>query len=171
MLRPRPAPPADVRPRAGSPRQKRSKTRGWSWAGIPGPSSATVTSAQWPLRCTLTRAGVPAGVWARTLASRLSIAWRSRIGSPTTTADPSRSLVNGTVRIGGGEIAGGLTGQPHEVNRLLLQRPSLIGASQQQKIVHQPRHARTFGLDPAHGVANRLGGRERALAIELGVAA
>ena len=34
--------------------------------------SATVTSAQAPLRCTLIRAGVPPGVWARTLARRLS---------------------------------------------------------------------------------------------------
>ena len=60
MLSPRPAPPADVRPRARSPRQKRSQTRDCSWAGIPGPSSATITSAQRPLRCTLTRPGVQA---------------------------------------------------------------------------------------------------------------
>jgi hypothetical protein len=78
---------------------------------------------------------------------------------------------HGTTRVGGGEIAGGLASQPHQVNRLFLQRPTLIGASQQEEIVHQSRHARAFRLDTAHGVTNRLRRRERTLAIELGVAA
>ena len=51
---------------------------------MPGPVSRTSTSASSPTWSTRTVAAVPGGVWARTLASRLSITWRRRSLSPIT---------------------------------------------------------------------------------------
>ncbi len=51
---------------------------------MPGPSSDTVITAPSPSGSTDTRAVVPAGVWARTLPSRLSMTWRRLVASPST---------------------------------------------------------------------------------------
>jgi hypothetical protein len=112
MLSPRPAPPADVRPRARSPRQKRSQKRDCSWAGIPGPSLATIISAQRVLRCAQSRAGVQAE--------------SGRIRGEQVVARPSAHHYGGAIALaghgtarGGGAVIGGLAGQPREVNRLV----------------------------------------------------
>ena len=94
MARPRPVPPV-LRVRPGSARQKRSKILPCASRGMPGPSSATSNSASLPTLWTATRTGVPARVWVRALARRLSTTWRSRTGSPRTTAAPSSSRTRG----------------------------------------------------------------------------
>ena len=138
---------------------------------MPGPSSATVTSAQ---RAVALHAD-PSRRSGRGVGADVGEQVVDRLAQTDGIAHHhGRSIEiarQRTVGIGGGKIAGGFAGQPHEVDRLLLQWSSLIGASQQQKIVDQPRHARTFGLDPAHRIANRLCGRECSLAKKLGVAA
>ena len=83
VCRPRPLPAADVEPRTpGSSRRSRSL------AGIPAPSSSTMTTTVEPCRsaCTLTWAP---GAWTRAFASRLASAVAVAVGRPTTRTAPS----------------------------------------------------------------------------------
>ena len=61
------------RERDVSPRANRSKISGCSHSGIPGPSSATVSTAPPPVDLANdVVTDVPGGVWVRALASRLA---------------------------------------------------------------------------------------------------
>jgi hypothetical protein len=83
IARPSPAPPPSRR-RDGSARWNGTNAEGRKPPGNPGPSSTTLIRI-WPgswLAPSTTRP--PAGVWVRALSRRLSIAWRSRLGSHVT---------------------------------------------------------------------------------------
>ena len=60
------------RDRDESPRTNRSKSVGVSFGGMPGPSSATVTSAASAVAVSCTSTCVPAGVCTRAFVSRLA---------------------------------------------------------------------------------------------------
>ena len=74
MARPRPDPP-DARDREESVLKKRSKSRSESSGSTPGPWSRTSTTASSPCLPRAISTGVPAGVWLRTLESRLVTTW------------------------------------------------------------------------------------------------
>ena len=101
-----------------------------------------------------TRAGVPGGVWARTLASRLSTTWRSRSRSPRTSTDPSTS--SSTVRSGSTARAASTASDADrsQIDRVTAQRTALVETGEQQKIVDEQTHASCFHLD-ARAAAGR----------------
>ena len=82
MERPRPLPPRRAGPGRVDPVEALEDPPGLVGRHA-GPSSRTSISAWSPASSTRTVVVVPAGVWARTLASRLSTTWRSRSLSPS----------------------------------------------------------------------------------------
>jgi signal transduction histidine kinase len=83
MARPSPAPSSPLRLRASSRRENRPKARSASSAGMPGPSSVTVMSAQPPSARTATLTWLAA--WRTALSSRFTSSRASASGSPATT--------------------------------------------------------------------------------------
>src|SRR6185312_296070 len=94
IARPRPAPSSPVRSRAWSRRAKRPKARSASSAGIPGPSSATVSTAHPPSSRTDTQTRLAACLTA--LSSRFTSSLASASASPSTTHGPAVSARTGT---------------------------------------------------------------------------
>ena len=109
-----------------------------------------------------TSIGVPAGVWTRTLASRLPITWRRRSSSPATLTPVSIEAV--IVRAGSSArgIGDGVVGDPRQVDGVVANRPPLVEPREQEQVVDERAHPPALGADPGHRRGQLVGvGRGR----------
>ena len=153
MARPRPEPPS-ARARASSSRTNRSKIRLRSSAGTPGPSSATSRAAWSPSRPSVTTTCEPACRCA--LSTRLRSTRTSWPRSPTTRTCSARTSVRTPSSYGRRALRLDDLVEVHLVAPRL--QAALVGAGEQQEVVHQPseplglaaqRAARCRGRCPA----------------------
>ena len=86
--RPRPVPPV-CRAREASARENRSNSSSATAGSIPGPSSATRSTATPSCTATLAVTCTPSGVCTRAFVSRFAITWCRRVASPATTTGSS----------------------------------------------------------------------------------
>ena len=154
MARPRPVLPC-ARDRELSPRANRSKTSGCSSAGMPGPSSATVSTTAPASGASRVVTVVPGGVCTRALASRFATTWCSRAASP---GDGHRLV--GQVELpavfGAGDVrvADRVDDQRGQVDRFDRQRPAGVEPGQQQQVVDEAGHPGALRLHPAQRVGH-----------------
>lgn len=88
---PSPLPPLP-RPRAGSPRQNRSKTYGSASRAMPQPVSTIRTTTDPAARLASNVTRPPAGVARKALVMRLPNGWRNRSGSPCRVIGSARTV-------------------------------------------------------------------------------
>ncbi len=89
-------------------------------------------------------------MWARTFASRLSRTCRSRSGSPTTSTGSGASSSICAPRIERPRGLDGLAGDLAQLDRLALERPSLVEPGEQQQVVDEQPHPPRLALDAGH---------------------
>ena len=121
-------PPA-LRERALSPRANRSQTAACDWAGIPGPSSVTVSSASCRVFAAPGRRSrlCPSACALGALVSRFASTWCSRCWSPVTvTGSTGRSRTHLWPRARDACVVGDVDREPGKVNLLVCERPARI---------------------------------------------
>ena len=158
IANPRPVLPSR-RERDESPRANRSKTSGCSQTGMPGPSSATVSTTD-PSTATVSDVvtDVPGGVWVWALASRL----REHLVQASLVADDhhrllgkvQRPLMFGARNVG---VADRIDDQARQIHRLALQRAPRVKPRQQQHVLDKVGHAARFRLHAAHRMSDIVG--------------
>ena len=135
---------------AASARQNRSNARAASSATMPGPSSATVSTARPRDRSQRISTVVVASVWTSAFVTRFATTCRSRVRVAQHHDRLGGEDPHAPRRVGRPGVVRGVVRELREVHRSAREGGALVEVREEQQIFHEAPHAAALVSDAAH---------------------